>query len=67
MVRVVNTVNLFRHHISQVLFLGLCPSKPCIPELNLLDNQNRQFSTAVTFSMAIVTCIHERQVSEAPK
>lgn len=62
MVRVVNTVNLFCHHISQVLFLGLCPSKPCISELNLLDKQNRQFSTTVTLSIAILFCIHERQV-----
>lgn len=65
MVRAVNTVNLFCHCISQVLFLGLCPSKPCISDLNLIDTQNGQFSTAVTISIAIVICIDERQVSRS--
>lgn len=65
MVRVVNTVNLSCPRISQVLFLGLCPSKPCISELYLLDNQNRQSPTALTFSIAIVICTGERQVSRS--
>lgn len=61
----VNTVNLFCHCISQVLFLGLCPSKPSISELSFLDNKNRQFSTPVTLSIAIVICIDERQLSRS--
>lgn len=64
-VKAMDIVNLSCQHISQVLFLGFCPSKPYISEFNLLDKQKRQFSTAVTLSIAKVIIIPESQLSRS--